>query len=109
VALTELPATRKTISDRQLAPGTTQGSRHVLEGECEVFSASAADVMPLIAKAMHPATTELHAELMGPVFRTLGEVTVTHPEHGDRVLPTGECFAVVYQRQHAEEVRRQQD
>jgi hypothetical protein len=43
------------------------------------------------------------------VFRTIGETTVEHPEHGNRVMPAGECFAVVYQRQFGEEVRRQLD
>jgi hypothetical protein len=109
VALPELPVSRTKTCERQLAPGSTQGSRHVLEGECEVFSVNPNDVLPLIAAALAPAKTELYAELVGPVFRTLGETTVTHPEHGDRVLPAGECFAVIYQRQHAEEVRRTQD
>lgn len=109
VALPELPAARTKTCERQLAPGSTQGSQHVLKGECEVFSANQNDVMSLIAEALRPAATELYAELIGPVFRTLGETTVTHPEHGDRVLPAGECFAVVYQRAFAEEVRRTQD
>jgi hypothetical protein len=105
----EMQIALRPTSDRQLAPGSTQGSRHVLDGPCEVFSASPADVLPLIVAALAPAKTELYAELVGPVFRTLGETTVTHPEHGDRVLPAGECFAVVYQRQHAQQVRRTQD
>lgn len=107
VALKRLPEKRKATAERQLAPGTSQGSRHVLAGDCEVFTAEAEDVRGLIAEALPGA--DVPAQLVGPVFRTKGEVTVTHPEHGHRTLPAGECFAVVYQRAFADEVRRQLD
>lgn len=106
VAIGALPTQKTVRSDRQLAPGVSQGSRHVLDGDCRVFDGDKTQTAALIKKANGAATPE---ELIGPVFQSSGEVTVTHPEHGDRILPGGECFAVVYQRQHAEEIRRQLD
>lgn len=109
VAIGSLPSTARRITDRQLAPGTSQGSRHVLKGECEVYEADRQEVAVLIGGAMVPQKVEIHAELIGPVFRAVGEVEVDHPEHGNRVLPAGEVFATYYQRQFAEEIRRQAD
>jgi hypothetical protein len=104
VAVGFLPATMVEVQDRQLAPGSSQGSRHTLRGECRVFKAASGDVAAVIREALPKADVPI--ELIGPVFRTIGEVELQHPEHGNRVIPAGECFAVVYQRQHAEEVRR---
>ena len=109
VAITRLPESCKPTHERQLAPGTSQGSRHVLTGECEIFMADPAEVARLVAEACEPRSVAVPPELVGPVFRTLTEVTVTHPEHGDRTLPAGECFATVYQRAYADEVRRVAD
>lgn len=109
VALKGLPSTARPIKDRQLAPGTSQGSRHVLKGDCQVYEADRRQIMTLIGGAMVPAKVELHEPLIGPVFETKGEVELDHPEHGNRILPAGEVFAVVYQRAFAEEVRRQVD
>ena len=102
------------VRERQLAPGTSQGSRHVLKGRCRIFAArDKADLIRRICAACPPAAKMLAPDrdepLVGPIFRTDAAVTVTHPEHGDRVLPKGEWFAVVYQRAFADEVRRQQD
>jgi hypothetical protein len=107
VAIGQLPELRTRTTNRQLAPGTSQGSRHTLAGKCEVYEADKAEVTAMIFK--HVRDIELHAELVGPVFKTLGPVTLEHPEHGNRILPADEVFAVYYQRQLAEEVRRQAD
>ena len=109
VAILELPEKRTPTTQRQLAPGTSQGSRHVLVGACEIYEADKGQAISMILQALAPAKIELHEALIGPVFRTLGEVALDHPEHGNRVLPSGECFAVVFQRQFGEEVRRVQD
>lgn len=109
VAIGGLPATLRPIAERQLAPGISQGSRHILKGECEIFEPDKQHAMALIVRALAPKKVELHEVLIGPVFRTIGEVEIDHPEHGNRVLPAGECFAVVYQRALADEVRRQVD
>lgn len=92
---------------RQLAPGTTQGSRHVLQGEAEVLEVPGPEAAQAVRAVLPKA--ELFPELMGPVFKTLGPCELDHPEHGNRVLPAGEAFAVVYQRAFADTVRRQQD
>jgi hypothetical protein len=76
----------------QLAPGDTQGSRHILDSDAgvEFFR------------------VENGNALDGPVMRLSQERTITHPEHGNVVLPPG-CYGIVYQRAHAEEIRRQMD
>lgn len=101
-------------TERQLARGSTQGSRHVLRGRCRIFTAPDATDLIHRVHAACPPTGDLlvpgrDEPLIGPVFRTDGPVEVDHPEHGNRVLPKGEWFATVYQRAFAEEVRRQED
>lgn len=112
VAIGSLPNGQRT-NQRQLAPGTSQGSRHVIEGDVEIYDADKTAVIDLVNAAC-PATRgklvpRRDEPLIGPVFRTVERCQVTHPEHGWRVLPDGEVFAVIFQRQHAEEVRRVQD
>ena len=76
----------------QLAEGASQGSRHVLDAleGVEVFRRVDEDA------------------LQGPLLRISVERTVTHPEHGDWVLPAG-CYEITYQRQFADELRRVTD
>lgn len=106
VCLESLPAGTKT--QRQLAPGNTQGSRHVAEGECVVYSpAEPQAVTRLIAALCRGA--EIPPQLVGPLVECHGETTISHPEHGHRILPAGSTWGVVFQRAFAEEVRRAQD
>jgi hypothetical protein len=106
VCLESLPAGTKTR--RQLAPGETQGSRHVADGECAVYQPKEpAAVARLIGVACRGA--EVPQELIGPIVECHGDTTITHPEHGNRTLPAGTVWAVVYQRAYADEVRRVQD
>jgi hypothetical protein len=79
---------------KQLAPGTTQGSRHCL------------DSMAGVKMFRLAAPTQLD----GPVIVTTKPRTITHPEHGDVALPAG-CYGIRYQRDlDAEErERRVQD
>lgn len=108
VCIGKLPRSLKKSANRQLAPGTTQGSRHVLVGNCEVYeSTDKGEVVELIRSAVN--SDDIHAELIGPVFKSLSELEVDHPEHGNRVLPADEVYAVYYQRQFAEEIRRVRD
>jgi hypothetical protein len=65
----------------QLAPGTTQGSRHTLDSTDGVTA------------YLRDGATEFD----GPVLKLAEERTVCHPEHGDWVLPPG-VYAVGYQR-----------
>jgi hypothetical protein len=106
VCLESLPAGTKTR--RQLAPGDTQGSRHIAEGECAVYQPKEpAAVAQLIATVCRGANVP--QELVGPLVECHGDTTIAHPEHGHRILPAGSVWAVVYQRAFAEEVRRVQD
>lgn len=84
------------IADRQLAPGTTKGSRHI----CATDS----------AKLYAPKDP---GPLTGPtIVSKTDRVIVEHPEHGWLDLPPG-CYRVTYQRDYAEEradeIRRVQD
>lgn len=93
VCLDSVPPGCKPIkAERQLAPGTTQGSRHCLTSldGIEMFSL--------------PNPTALD----GPVFKTEHGCEIDHPEHGNVILPPG-VYGVIYQRQYAEELRRVQD
>lgn len=107
VCIEELPADGKR-AQRQLAPGNTQGSRHVAEGECAVYQPkSPSAVARLIATICRGA--EVPEQLIGPLVECVGDTTITHPEHGHRTLPAGSVWAVVFQRAYAEEIRRVQD
>ena len=76
----------------QLAPGATQGSRHILSTLDGVRLFKLADPTPLD----------------GPIIDAPGGCTVEHPEHGDVTLPAG-VYGVVYQRAFADELRRVED
>ncbi len=66
---------------RQLAPGNTQGSRHVIDSSKGVVCYT------------HPAASEFD----GPVLHLKQEREITHPEHGNWILPPG-VYGVSYQR-----------
>lgn len=73
------------IAERQLAPGTTQGSRHVAEGNVDIYARRGTD-------------------LTGPLLKVRdGGCTVTHPEHRHYVLPEGTEWGVTYERDLAQE------
>lgn len=76
----------------QLAPGTTQGSRHVLD------SLEGVTMYRLASPTV----------LDGPILDLATERTVTHPEHGNVILPPG-VYGISYQRAFADELRRQAD
>jgi hypothetical protein len=108
VAVKGLPARRILRTNRQLVVGTSIGSRHIIDGDIELFDVSPEDSIAIVREAFGKPL-DLFVQLMGPVFKTIGESVLTHPVHGDKVLPVGECFATVHQRQFAEEIRRQLD
>ena len=85
-------AIRESKPSGQLAPGTTQGSRHC------VADPSAVTMYRL----------ESPNALQGPIIDAPNGVTITHPEHGHQTLGPG-VYAVTYQRAYAEELRRVQD
>ncbi len=77
---------------KQVAPGNTQGSRHIL------------DSLRGVKIFQRPNATPLQ----GPIMRFAEERTLTHPEHGDVVCPPG-VYEITYQRAFADELRRVQD
>ena len=74
-------AIRVATPQLQLAPGSSQGSRHCLS------TLDGVDIYSLPDPTVYD----------GPVIRCTTEVTVTHPEHGNWLLPVG-CYAISYQR-----------
>jgi len=76
----------------QLAPGATKGSRHIL------------DSLVGVRVFVKPNATVLD----GPILDVIEDRTITHPEHGDVVLPMG-CYEITYQRAYADELRRVAD
>lgn len=81
-------AHRWLMNDGQLVPGHTQGSRHCVNPtEVRLWSLPQATV------------------LQGPIIEAPGAFTVTHPEHGHLTFPSG-VYAVTYQREYAQELRR---
>ena len=94
VRVNRMPAGKPRTS-RQMAVGNTQGSRHVLVG----------DLVSLVDADVADATDVLHGLMdsprpyqIGPAFETAEPVTLTHPEHGDRLLTEAGCYQVIYQR-----------
>lgn len=81
-----MPKGCKLTTDKQLAPGTTQGSRHVVEG---------AEVM------RHPQQGQIERRgakhyCYGPVIEAKDYATVTHPEHAHISIPAG-IYQISYQ------------
>ena len=82
----------KTKRPKQLAPGTTKGSRHGLKGR-QIKAYQLTDANPL----------------EGPVLHCPNGLTVPHPEHGDITLKEPGWYVITYQRAFAEELKRQED
>lgn len=100
------PLSGKPIDNRQLAPGNTQGSRHVVEGGCEIIEPDGSTALFALHRLI-PATRD-HEQFIGPAIHATGPITITHPEHGDRTLAPGD-YLITYQRAWADVVRRTQD
>lgn len=89
----------KAVESRQLAPGTSKGSRHILAESAAV--------------KLFEAQPELESRAgfqVGPAIEALGDVTVTHPEHawikivGDKMK---RCYQVWFQADFARKERAQ--
>jgi hypothetical protein len=92
---------------RQLAPGLSRGARHVVDGDCDVLRVPHKVAVEALCRVVPGAYTQ---QLIGPVIRARGPVTITHPEHGDRTLPGDACYLVTHQRiWTSEKIRRQLD
>lgn len=95
VCIEKLPTNGIPTTNRQLVPGTTQGSRHAVEGDCQI-----------VEKVQYE---NRHMALCGPAFSCISDCTITHPEHGHKILPAGTSWHAVYQQAYADEIRRVQD
>lgn len=101
------PVKASAFAGRQLAPGTSQGSRHVVEGLCELYTPAESSALDAIHHVV-PATKG-HRQFLGPVIHAREPITITHPEHGHRTLPAG-TYLVTYQRTRLDsELRRAED
>ena len=110
VAIPGLPKSAKPRVSRQLADGTTQGSRHVLTVG-EIFDADPVEMSRIIldatTRAGRPCLID-HSDYIGPVFQTTeGRAYVEHPEHGDHDFRVDCTMAVVFQRSLDAEERAQ--
>ncbi len=85
-------ATPDPTASAQIAPGETQGSRHVIADMRKVRMFKLANPNPL----------------QGPVIEVKESVVVEHPEHAHITLEPG-FYIGTFQRLHADEVRRQMD
>lgn len=97
ICIHELPKSAKPRKSRQLADGSTQGSRHVLE-RGDVYDCAPAEVVAAIARANG---CKIAPAYVGPVFvspESPTENDLTHPEHGNQGFPAGRVCAVAYQR-----------
>ena len=87
----------KELKSRQLAPGTSKGSRHIL-GESEGIR-------------VYISNPDLGARArfqVGPAIEALGDVTVTHPEHAWIKIVGGKLkrfFQVWFQADYARKER----
>lgn len=80
--------------NRQLAPGTSKGSRHIVDDPVTLRTAPEADARSAIAKL--PGTTQSRLLLPGPCIDASERFTLTHPEHAHHSLPAG-VYVTVYQ------------
>lgn len=104
VSIGFVPAPAEPRTNRQLAEGNTQGSRHVLE-RGEVFDANRQSVADAINRATKGKAT-VDPKYIGLVFA--GPAYLSHPEHGHQEFPAGCTCAVVYQRKLDAEEREAQ-
>ena len=87
VAIAAIPVDAKSTLNRQLAPGSTQGSRHSVDAEVSVFNP---------ANLGRKVTTPCGSAFAGPLLRSDTHILIKHPEHADISLPGG-CYQVMGQ------------
>jgi hypothetical protein len=97
VCIESLPESAMPRANRQLAEGTTQGSRHVLT-HGKVYDCNPAEVVKAIKKV---TGCDIGKAFVGPVFVSPECPTandLAHPEHGSQGFPSEAVCAIVYQR-----------
>ena len=106
IGIGAIPSGARNRKSRQLADGSTQGSRHVMT-RGKVF-----DCDPVaVSQAIKDATgIRVDARYCGPVFVSPENPTaddLDHPEHGNHGFPARQVCAVVFQRNLDAEQREQ--
>lgn len=76
--------------DRKLAPGTTQGARHLVVGDVVIYA--------------NAGTKIVDKKLYGPEIDAKSAVRIAHPEHADIELPAG-IYQCYYQQDPATQQR----
>lgn len=95
IRISKLPKEAEIRSNRQLAEGETQGSRHICT-KGNVYTIPA-DV--LIKQIKSDAKVDVGENYIGPVIQTVdGEAYIEHPEHGDHCYKGDITLVTVYQR-----------
>lgn len=97
----------KPSGSRQLAPGSSQGSRHVASGDCDVLTVPEREAVAAMNRLA--PSTKGQPLFIGPMIVARGPVTLEHPEHGHRTIEGDSAYLVTYQRTWANEVRRALD
>ena len=105
VRIDNLPPLARPRTNRQLAMGSTMGSRHILE-EGDVYDCDGEIVVKAIGDVC--PGVQVNPVYCGPVFQThSGTANLTHPEHGNHTYCGDMTIAVVYQRNQDAEEREQ--
>jgi hypothetical protein len=87
---------KSTVENAKLVPGTTKGSKHILDSLDGV-------------EVYHPPGFNLkdYEGLQGPMLVLTKERTVTHDEHGNVTIPAGFTVDCFYARVYDEELKRE--
>lgn len=86
----------KTTTNRQLAPGTSKGSRHVAEGKAVSLFIATDERAARSSLARLPGVQGRDRLLVGACVEAADRFIVSHPEHAHHSLPAG-CYAVLFQ------------
>jgi len=98
-------ASAKRTENRQLAEGNTQGSRHIMEGDVEIYTDHG--ITGDYIKQISNTRNDIPNDLVGPAIVFKGESNrLSHPEHGHKIIPGDLCGVVVYQSTLSGNLRR---
>lgn len=94
--------------DRQLAPGSSKGSRHVAEEGMELFQGCKAPAGYLERINGGRNAERVESLLVGPRIKTKKRSVISHPEHAHVSLP-GDCDVQVMFQLNPRTMRRVED
>lgn len=101
---TTVPKGCEPTTNRQLAEGDTQGSRHIAVNGNVFRTTDPEAIAKIVNKALpkrNGKTAEVQPRYIGPVYQAPSAPTendICHPEHGNFGLAPNECAVIVYQR-----------